>query len=159
MNISIRKAEEGDVRPLTAVSQQAFNHDVHYGAPQVGGPPGYDMVNWQLRMILTCDYYKIEDENGRLLGGAIVYPKGYRHMELGRLFVHPDCQNQRVGAQTIRFLEETYPDTDLWTLDTPAWNTRNRHFYEKMGYCLTGEEVHGCVWYAKQTARQEVKQP
>ncbi|MGB4873090.1 MAG: GNAT family N-acetyltransferase [Candidatus Promineifilaceae bacterium] len=155
MNICIRKAVEGDARPLTAVSRQAFNHDIHYGAPQVGGPPGYDMVNWQLRMILTCDYYKIEDEDGRLLGGIIVYPKGYRHMELGRIFVQPDCQNQGIGAQAIRFLEETYPETDRWTLDTPAWNTRNRYFYEKMGYRLTGEEGHGGVWYAKQIGDKE----
>ncbi len=155
MNICIRKAVEEDARPLTAVSRQAFNHDIHYGAPQVGGPPGYDTVNWQLRMILTCDYYKIEDEDGRLLGGIIVYPKGYRQMELGRIFVHPDCQNQGIGAQAFRFLEETYPETDRWTLDTPAWNTRNRHFYEKMGYRLTGAEGHGGVWYAKQTGGNE----
>ena len=159
MNIRITRATEEDARPLTAVSQQAFDHDVHYGAPQAGGPPGYDVVNWQLRMILTCDTYKIEDENGRLLGGAIIYPRGYRHMELGRIYLLPDCQNQGVGAQAMRLLEELYPDTDLWTLDTPAWNTRNRHFYEKMGYRLTGEEGHGGVWYAKQIARQEAKQP
>ena len=117
-------------------------------------------MNWHLRMILTCDVYKIVMEDGRfdklsghIVGGIIVYEKGYRHMELGRMFIHPDYQNQGLGKQAIQFLEETYPEAKLWTLDTPAWNKRNIHFYQKMGYELTGKEGPGGLWFAKQMAQ------
>lgn len=164
MIIKITKAQQEDAKELTSVSQAAFDDDVHYGAPQAGGPPGYRSASWHTRMILNCDVYKIVAENGhfdrlnfdklsdRIIGGIIVYQKKAGHMELGRMFIHPDYQNQGIGAQAIRFLEETYPDAHLWTLDTPAWNTRNRHFYEKMGYTLTGAVGPGGVWYEKRIA-------
>ena len=161
MNIQITKAEQQDARALMGVSKLAFDDDINYGAPQVGGPPGYTSANWHLRMILTCDVFKILAESddsdrlsGRIVGGIIVYEKGYRHMELGRMFIHPDYQNQGIGGQVIQFLEETYPDTKLWTLDTPTWNKRNEHFYQKMGYGLTGQEGAGGVWFAKRMTQK-----
>ncbi len=158
MTVRILKAQQEDAKALMETSKAAFNDDVNYGATSVGGPPGYTSTNWHLRMILTCDTYKImhfdklndQSDNGRFVGGIVVYEKGYRHMELGRMWIHPDFQNQGVGGQAIQFLEEAYPDAKLWTLDTPKWNKRNHHFYQKMGYELTGEEAHGGVWFAKQ---------
>lgn len=154
MDIQFAKAEQLDARRLALVSQQAFDHDVHYGAPAAGGPPGYRSANWHLRMILTADFYKIVAGNGRIIGGIVVYQTGYRQMELGRIFLHPTFQNQGIGEQAICFLEQTYPETDRWTLDTPAWNQRNRHFYEKMGYRLTGKEGPGGLWFAKQMTKE-----
>ncbi len=155
MDIQFAKAGQLDAKRLAHVSQQAFDNDVHYGAPTVGGPPGYRSPNWHLRMILTADFYKIVAGNGRIVGGIIVYQTGYRQMELGRIFLHPAFQNQGIGEQAIHFLEQTYPDTDVWTLDTPAWNRRNRHFYEKMGYRLTGQEGPGGLWFAKQMTKEQ----
>ena len=164
MTIQIHKAQQEDAKALMETSKAAFNDDVNYGAPSLGGPPGYTSTNWHLRMILTCDTYKImhfdklndQSDKGHfdrlskcIVGGIVVYEKGYRHMELGRMWIHPDFQNQGVGAQAIKFIEKTYPGATVWTLDTPKWNKRNHHFYQKMGYELTGEEGHGGVWFAK----------
>lgn len=150
MKIKITKAQQQDAKSLSQVSKVAFEDDVNYGAPQKGGPPGYASVNWHLRMILSCEVYKIVTESGNFVGGIIVYEKGFQHMELGRMFIHPDFQNQSIGRQAILFLEETYPETKLWTLDTPTWNKRNQHFYQKMGYELTGQQGPGGLWFAKQ---------
>jgi ribosomal protein S18 acetylase RimI-like enzyme len=162
MTIQITKAQQEDAKALMQVSKAAFNNDVNYEAPGVGGPPGYASANWHLRMILTCDVYKIvaghfdklsdrsDRPSGHIVGGIIVYEKGYRHMELGRIWIHPDYQDQGIGKQAIQFLEETYPEVKLWELDTPAWNKRNIHFYQKMGYELTGTEGPGGLCFAKQ---------
>ena len=153
MMIQIRKAEQEDAQALMVVSRDAFDGDINYGAPEAGGPPGYASENWHLRMILNCDVYKIvhfDRLSERIVGGIVVYEKEPQHMELGRMWVHPDYQNQGIGGQAIQFLEDMYPDAKLWTLDTPKWNTRNHHFYQKMGYELTGEEGEGGLWFAKQ---------
>lgn len=137
--ITFRKADIAEAKALALVSKQAFDNDVQYGAPGVGGPPGYDSEQWQVRMMTVGTYYAIVD-NGRLIGGIIIFPVKKEHYELGRIFIHPMWQNQGIGAQAIAFLEKEYPDGYLWTLGTPCWNTRNRHFYKKMGYVETGYE-------------------
>jgi len=62
--------------------------------------------------------------------------------------VTPEWQNCGIGAQAMRFAESTVPSAAAWKLDTPAWNLRTRHFYEKLGYKQTGTEG-GLVLYEK----------
>ena len=53
------KATPEDARILARVSERAFHSDIHYGAPGLGGPPGYDSDLWQIRMMTAGEYYKI----------------------------------------------------------------------------------------------------
>ena len=41
----------------------------------------------------------------------------------------------------FKFLEAKFPTVRKWTLNTPAWAHRNRHFYEKLGYVKVHEET------------------
>ncbi len=45
------RAQEGDADAVAAVSARAFEDDIHYSAPPVGGPPGYKSAAWQIRMM------------------------------------------------------------------------------------------------------------
>lgn len=148
MNITFAKARPEDTKPLALVSWQAFDHDVHYGAPHKGGPPGYRSAAWQSKFMRAGHYYKMVHEL-RIIGGMIVFAQKNGRYELGRIFIHPDYQNQGIGAQAIRFLEAAYPQARQWTLSTPEWNMRNRHFYEKMGYVMIGRERDGGIRYGK----------
>ena len=146
--IRFLKAAAGNAEALALVSKQAFDDDVHYGAPGPGGPPGYDSAAWQQRMMRFGDYYKIVMDD-QVIGGIIVFRKGAREYELGRIFIAPEFQNQGIGAQAFEFLWETYPLAKLWTLGTPTWNLRTRHFYKKIGFRELGPDGHGGVLFER----------
>jgi RimJ/RimL family protein N-acetyltransferase len=150
----IRKARPQDAPALADVSKRAFHSDVHCGAPPgpPGGPPGYDSTQWQRRMMRLGQYYAIV-VGGQIVGGIIVFRKALREYELGRIFVDPDFQNQGIGTQAVKFLWQEFPLAKRWTLDTPIWNRRTRHFYGKMGFEEIGEDGHGGVLFEKQIVR------
>jgi GNAT superfamily N-acetyltransferase len=146
--IVFRKARAQDARALAEASKRAFHSDVDCGAPGPGGPPGYDSPQWQRRMMGIGDYYTILFEE-RVVGGFIVFRKAPREYELGRIFVDPDFQNQGIGAQAFEFLWQAYPLAKRWTLGTPAWNRRTRHFYKKVGFEEIGEDAHEGILFER----------
>ena len=149
--LRFEKARSKDAEALARASERAFHSDVHCGAPSEGGPPGYRSAAWQARIMRIADYYRIV-QDGRIVGGIVVFRKGTREYELGRIFVDPDVQNQGIGTAAFAFLWETYPLAKRWTLGTPAWNQRTRHFYKKVGFCEVGEDGHGGVLFERRIA-------
>jgi RimJ/RimL family protein N-acetyltransferase len=95
-------------------------------------------------MMRLGDYFRIIKEE-QIIGGLIVFRKGPRHYELGRIFIDPAHQNQGIGPQAFEFLWKEYPLAKRWTLGTPAWNQRTRHFYKKVGFVEIGEDSHGGI--------------
>ena len=150
--MALKKARPTDAATLAAISERAFHSDVHCGAPPgpPGGPPGYNSAQWQSMMMRMGDYYKILVD-GQIVGGVIVFRKAPREYELGRIFVDPDFQNQGIGTQAFDFLWEEFPLAKRWTLGTPAWNRRTRHFYRKVGFVEIGEDGHGGILFEKRT--------
>lgn len=146
--VRFEKARLGDAETLAQVSKRAFDHDTHYGAPGPGGPPGYDTAAWQAKVMRFGDYYKIVDGK-RIIGGMVVMRTGSRQYEVGRIFIEPESQDQGIGTAAFQFLWETYPLTKRWTLDTPAWNLRTRHFYKKVGFVELGEDADGCILFER----------
>jgi RimJ/RimL family protein N-acetyltransferase len=145
------RARPGDAEPLAQVSKRAFDEDVHYGAPGLGGPPGYDSAAWQAKMMRLGEYFKII-VGEQTVGGMIVFRKRVREHELGRIFIDPDYQNRGFGTLAFQFLWREYPLAKRWTLGTPAWNLRTRHFYHKVGFSELGEDGHGGILFERQTA-------
>ncbi|MBN1579920.1 MAG: GNAT family N-acetyltransferase [Anaerolineae bacterium] len=146
--IEFRKAKASDAEALAQASERAFHSDIHCGAPEIGGPPGYNSAAWQKKTMRFADYYAILAD-GRIVGGIIVFRKETRQYELGRIFVDPDVQNQGIGTQAFAFLWETYPLAKRWTLGTPAWNRRTRHFYKKVGFVEIGEDEHEGILFER----------
>ena len=156
------KACIDDAETLTKLQRRTFDDDAHRSgqragdrretrtavqcgvvrrsASGVGGPPGYDSVDWTLWAIKTGIYFKIL-AGDQIIGGVILFDMHKRHFNLGRIFVDPDWQNQGIGSQAVCFVERTFRYVKTWSLDTPEWATRNHHFYEKLGYVRVGEEV------------------
>jgi GNAT superfamily N-acetyltransferase len=99
-------------------------------------------------MMRIGQYYKVLVD-GRLAGGLIVFRQAPQEYELGRIFIAPDFQNQGVGTRAMEFLGEEFPLAKRWTLGTPAWNRRTRHFYEKVGFVEIGEDGHGGILFEK----------
>jgi GNAT superfamily N-acetyltransferase len=145
------KALPEDAMTLASVCRLAFDNDVHYGAPGRGGPPGYDSDLWQTRMMLAGIYYKIL-HGDQIIGGFIVQLRGYQYYELVRIFIHPYYQNQGIGTQAFEFIWQEFPDVKRWTLGTPAWNQRTRHFYGKVGFIEIGEDGRGGILLERKIA-------
>ena len=151
--IQFRKARPSDAEALAQASERAFHSDIHCGAPGIGGPPGYKSAEWQARTMRFAEYYSIL-AGERIVGGMIVFRKRTREYELGRIFVDPDVQNQGIGTRAFAFLWETYPLAKRWTLGTPAWNRRTRHFYKKVGFVEIGEDGHGGILFERRIAAE-----
>jgi GNAT superfamily N-acetyltransferase len=145
------KARSQDAATLAQVSERAFHGDIHYGAPhpEPGGPPGYNSEAWQRKMMRIGEYYKILVD-GQIVGGFIVFRKGIRQYELGRIFVDPEYQNQGIGTQAFEFLWKEFPLAKKWTLGTPAWNRRTRHFYGKVGFVEIGTDGHDGILFERE---------
>jgi hypothetical protein len=76
------KAMPRDAKRLARVSERAFHSDIHYGAPGLGGPPGYDSDLWQMRMMTVGEYYKILVDD-RFVGGVVVRLRRVGFVEIG----------------------------------------------------------------------------
>ena len=150
--VEFLKASTADAEVLTTISKQCFDDDSRRWLGQSGGgPPGYDSVEWQQNAMNWGDYFKIVVD-GEIVGGIIVTRQGPGHYEIGRIYLDSAYQNQGIGTQAMRFIEEQYPLATKLTLDTPAWAKRNHHFYEKLGYRRIGEvavEEFNLILYEK----------
>jgi replication factor A1 len=83
------------------------------------------------------DYYKIL-LNSKIVGGLMVEKKRPCHYECQRIFVDPDYHNQGIATKTFEIAWKIYADASIWTLGTPEWNVRTKHFYEKLGFVQVG---------------------
>jgi N-acetylglutamate synthase-like GNAT family acetyltransferase len=145
MDLTFAEATEKDIPELTKVMTRAFDDDAqkHLGVEK-GGPPGYDngefFRKWLLPYKESVGYKIVSDE--KVIGGIIVWILETKENFLGTIFIDPDYQDQGVGTRTWQFIEETYPGTKQWTLETPSWAVKNHHFYEqKCGFKKIEEKV------------------
>jgi len=83
-------------------------------------------------------FFKVT-ETGRVIGGLVLFRLEDGTVEFGRAFLEPECQNRGIGGELLRFAEGVFPETKRFVLDTPNWNLRTQHVYEKAGYVKIGE--------------------
>ena len=132
MSLQFLKAGTADALVLNAISKLAFDSDAAVGAPCAGGPPGYMSLKYHMKMARVGCLYKLT-ENGLTVGGAILF-RNEDTLNIGRIFVDPQHFRKGYGLFMMREIENLFPDVRLFTLDTPAWNTRTNAFYTKLGY-------------------------
>lgn len=139
MGLVVERATLDDAAALTEIAIAAFKNDfVLYPGVAFGGPPGHDNVNATRAKIEKEDSYKFLYD-GELVGGAVVMKLGEGDYFLEILFIDPARHGLGIGSQVMRQIEAMYP-AKRWSLNTPVYAVRNRHFYEKLGYVNIGEE-------------------
>jgi GNAT superfamily N-acetyltransferase len=165
--VRLERAGNSDANTLADISKRAFHSDVHVGAPKGdegssdggGGPPGYDSSEFQSRMMKVCQYYKMIYD-GRVVGGLIASRRRPGHYELDRIFVDPEYHNKGIASRAFEQVWALYPDARIWTLGTPEWNVRTRHFYEKLGFVQVGwtrnEPDWGGLYYERVMSSDEL---
>jgi GNAT superfamily N-acetyltransferase len=155
-NIKIEKAVPKDAVILAELSKKAFHTDSKVGGPDgLGGPPGYDSPEFQKWVMTIITYYKIIYK-GEIVGGIFLNSRNATHHILERIFVNPRYHNKGIATKAMELIFNKYPDV-VWTLGTPEWNLRTRHFYEKLGFKQIGwDDGDGDVdwrgiWYQRTT--------
>ena len=133
MSLQFMKAGTSDALVLAGISRQAFNSDTEAGAASSGGPPGYQSVPFHLKMARMNHLFKLADENGVILGGAVLFRQGDT-LNIGRIFIDPRHFRKGYGIFMMREIEALFPEVKFFTLDTPAWNIRTNAFYTRLGY-------------------------
>ncbi|WP_416150176.1 GNAT family N-acetyltransferase [Salipaludibacillus sp. HK11] len=103
--------------------------------------PGVNSVEMQKYHLWDHSYYKILLE-GQLAGVILISHPGREHARIDRLYIDPAFQDKGIGSVVISQIEDLHPQVTHWTLDTIQRSPRNHHFYEKMGYKLTGQDEY-----------------
>ena len=147
VDLQFMKAGTSDALVLNSISRQAFDSDVKAGAASSGGPPGYQSVSFYVRMARTNHLFKLANENGVIIGGAILFREGDT-LNIGRVFIDPQHFRKGYGLFMMREIENLFPDVKVFTLDTPAWNTRTNAFYTKLGYSEVKRDTD-LIYYSK----------
>jgi GNAT superfamily N-acetyltransferase len=138
--LKIERANLRDAEILTKVQTLTFDDDSRvHGLGNSGGPPEYNSVKWNRYIMKKSHYYKILKDN-EIIGGIIIFFRGKKHCEVGRIYIHPKFHNQGIGTKAFEFLETTYPYITKWSLNTPSFAKKNQYFYEKLGYIRIGEQ-------------------
>ena len=70
---------------------------------------------------------------GTIVGAVRGYERdGTCHV--GRLIVHPDCQNRGIGTQLLNAIEAHFNTAQRYELFTSENSARNLYLYQKLGY-------------------------
>ena len=147
MNLKFMKAGTSDALVLNSISKMAFDSDIKVGAASPGGPPGYQSVSFHVRMARMNHLFKLVDESGVILGGAILLRQGDT-LNIGRIFIDPQHFRKGYGILMMREIEAMFPDVKVFSLDTPVWNVRTNAFYTRLGYSEVKRD-HDLVYYSK----------
>lgn len=74
----------------------------------------------------------VEQDNFAIVGSVRASSKGER-VKVGKLMVHPDCQNKGIGSKLLKEIEKYYPNKS-YELFTSSKSTKNISLYKKHGY-------------------------
>lgn len=132
MKLKLMLVESSDIKQYKLDMQQAFQQ----GAIQGDYPLDEDEIILPEEDIeQSLNYpgalaYKVVDETGTMLGGAIVIIDPVKqHNQLDFLYVKHGAQGKGIGKFIWFELETLHPNTKVWITCIPCFEKRNIHFY------------------------------
>jgi len=128
----IQRSSKHEASVLLDIQKEAFQEDLikyeDYETSPVNEP-----IERLIKKIELFIHYTIWID-GKIAGGADIRDMSEGRYRLNRIFLSERYQNKGFGTEIINLIEAEFPLAKEWTLDTPHLNTRNHHFYEKLGY-------------------------
>ena len=148
--IKLLKASKEDAKTLVNIQLRAFSIDVDICGE---GPPGYDSVERQIKLMESHIYYKIVDDD-KLIGGFYIHTRQKGHYEIVRLFVDPTHQGKGIGCAALKHIEGLFADLEVLELEASDFRKDNHAFYENRGYVKVGEREYSegsfsCIYQKK----------
>lgn len=139
MEITFASLTESDIETLTPIMTRSFDSDamIYTGGP--GGPPGYNdgsfLRGWGLHENATS--FRVDVDNVPA-GAVILWLHENQEHFLGCMFLDPDYIGKGIGTRIWKMIEERYPDTLVWSTETPLRSVGNLVFYiNKCGFHAT----------------------
>ncbi len=114
-----------DLQKLAYQSEAALNDD--YSIPPLTQTLPELEADFQRQVYLKAM------RDGTIVGAVRGYEQNGTCF-IGRLIVHPDCQNQGIGTQLLRAIEAHFNTAQRYELFTSERSTRNLYLYQKLGY-------------------------
>lgn len=128
-----------DIQVMSRIMKRSFDEDtrIHLNKEE-GGPPGYANGDFLKKWALHKDSTAFKIELGsKPIGLCIVWIFPNNENMLGTIFIDAKHQNQGIGLQVWKHVEQTYPETNIWRTETPGFSKRNHNFYvNKCGFCI-----------------------
>ncbi len=150
--VQITTATPDDAVIRAMISKKAFDTDINFGSPSLGGPPGYDSPDFHNHVMKVFECYNI-CYAGQIIGGLVVNAYGKKHCVLEAIYIDPIYHRKGVASVAMEYLFSKYKKAQVWVLGTPEWNTRTKIFYESLGFQQIGwhncAPVFRCRWYEK----------
>jgi len=78
-------------------------------------------------------------EEGKIIGSVRAFEEN-GECHIGRLIVHPECQNRGIGKILMSEIEGRFPECRKFSLFTGKKSVKNLSFYGKLGYRPVREE-------------------
>ncbi len=137
--IKLERATLNDAVIITDINTKAFNDEIQTVLGRDGGPPGYNAIEENSRVITKFIAYIILFEN-RTIGSFFLIPHSREHYSLESFCIYPEYQNRGFGYQTLLEMEKMNCEVKKWTLESMKGSNRIQHLYEKFGYMQIGED-------------------
>lgn len=137
MTLILTKSTQQEAPTLLAIQKQAFQADLLTYEDITSSPVNETLERLHFK-IQQFEHFTIWVDK-EIIGGIDIRKLANSNYRLNRIFIADAFQNKGLGSQIMQLIEDKFPDARSWTLDTPHLNTRNHHFYEKLGYVKVGE--------------------
>lgn len=131
--LEILRTNMDDALEITAIKTAAFNKEINTYLGRDGGPPGYDKIESQFKIVNEFIAYKIVLD-GEIIGAFFLVPIDDVTMRFEDFVINPLYQNKGYGYQSMMLNEKAYPNITEWRLSTPIFSVGNQHLYSKFGY-------------------------
>ena len=131
MTVKIEIAKIEDAPDILSLQKLAYQSEAKlYNEPFM--PPLTETLNQVKELFKTHLFLKATDD-GRIVG-SVRANKVNGTCWIGRLIVHPDCQNHGIATQLLMQIEDRFSGCRTFRLFTASRNTKNIAFYQKRGY-------------------------
>lgn len=135
--LKLRRVKENDLIILTDLKKRAFKTEFK----NLGFVPE-DMIHekWHTYMMKKSFYHAIVKAD-EIVGGVCIFKGAKKAYYLCSIFIDLSLQNQGLGAEALKLLEQEHQDAKKWSLETPEKSVQNHYFYEKHGYKYINDMV------------------
>lgn len=142
MKITYKNLEYKDIPILTPIMKAAFDADTRMHTDlSEDGPRGYDTGELLERLLKRENAdSKVILRDGQMIGEYTII-KGRDYFTLDMLFLNPQYESMGIGEIVWGDIERAYPEAAGWYVETPAYSTRNHHFYKKCGFKIMKENI------------------
>lgn len=131
--IKLLDAKLEDSEIIMDIHTKAFNDEMNRVLGRDGGPPGYNTLEENRKIIKEFNTYKIVYKN-EIIGFFFLVPQSDYEVSLESFCIYPEFQNLGLGYKTLVEMEKQHPEIKKWKLVSMKGSDRIQHLYEKFGY-------------------------